>query len=225
MRESNAKRPISAISAISAIEDEDARQSKKTSTGDLAMAEAETAEAEAAETTEAAETVRVGMTETETTEAEAAEAETAEAGRFDVAAFRKFRKILIRRPCVHESAFEITKGDGEEPFYISGLHASGRKEGLAIAAHHDVPQNVSEESVAARLEEVRDVLRVLLAHVDELAESLRKFSSAKFSRDDLRAKLTYMLGATWTGLMCANSQGTGQGTLQCFPCYYMLVAS
>ena len=192
MRESNAKRPISAI------EDEDARQSKKTSTGDLAMAEA-------------AETVRVGMTgdlvmtETETE--------------------RKIKtEFRISKPCCKEDVIEVSvTANDEKPFYVSGLK-EGRKEGLAIAAYHDVPflwhesDQFTAELNAGRLAEVRGVIELMLDHVDELSNLCK-------GSDDLRDKLTYMLGATWTGLMCANSQGTGQGTLQCFPCYYMLVAS
>ena len=191
MQESNAKRPISGIAVISAIEEYEVRQSKKPA---VAMAE----------------TVRVGMTE----DLVMAETETE----------RKIkRKFRISKPCCKEDVIGVSvTANGEKTFYVSGL--KGLKEGLAIAAYHDVQFSWHEsdqftaELNAGRLAEVRGVIELMLDHVDELSNLCK-------GSDDLRDKLTYMLGATWTGLMCANSQGTGQGTLQCFPCYYMLVAS
>ena len=136
-------------------------------------------------------------------------------------------RITISSPCKNEDTFQI-KAEGNGPVYISGL-MHGLKEGLAIAAHQDVPRvcTWSDECIAERIEQVREVLGALLANVHELVENLRKFSRYRetVSLDDLRDKLTYMLGATWLRFMGVDFPGSGQGTLQCFSCYYTLVAS
>lgn len=184
----------------SAIEEDDARQSKKPAddqaatitTEDLVMTEAEA--------------------ETET-EDQVIEVE------------RKIKtEFRTMKPCIKEDVVEVSvPANGQEPFYISGLK-DGLKEGLAIAAYHDVPpswhasERFTADLNARRLAEVRGVIELMLDHVAELS-NLCKSSS------DLHEKLTHMLGATWTGLMCPNAQGSGQGTIQVFACYYNLVAA
>jgi hypothetical protein len=139
--------------------------------------------------------------------------------------------LKITSPCVGEDTFQI-EAEGK-CVYISGL-MQGLKEGLAIAAHQDVPRACtwSDGEVAKRHAEVRQVLIVLLVNADELVENLRKFSRYRdtagrvaVSLEDLRDKLRYILGATWQRFMGVDFQGSGKGTIQCFSSYYTLVAS
>jgi hypothetical protein len=84
---------------------------------------------------------------------------------------------------------------------------------------------MTKEHAEARRAQIIEVLETMRGCVDELAESLRKYSKTKFSRADLREKLTYMLGATWQSFMGVDFPGSGHGTLQCFSSYYTLVAA
>ena len=131
--------------------------------------------------------------------------------------------INIYRPSKHEKVVAITAGN-KPTFYVSGLGSTeGQKEGLAMSAHldHEEPDwsAWTAEEIAKRRAEVREVLGAMLANVDELAEC-----TLTYSRDDLREKLAYMLGATWQRFMGVDFPGARPGTLQCFSSYYTLVA-
>ena len=132
--------------------------------------------------------------------------------------------MTMSRPSKHENVVRIAAGTkpAYRPFYVSGLGPGQEKEGLAISAHldHDAPDSFtwSAEEIAERRAEVREVLGAMLANVDELAECTRTYS-----RNDLREKLAYMLGATWQRFMGVDFPGSGPGTIQCFSSYYTLV--
>ena len=137
-------------------------------------------------------------------------------------------KLGFRRPSEHERAFEVTGPSAT--FYLSGLALEEPKEGLALAPYHHAPwsDEMTEESAAARRAEIIGAIATMRDGVDELAESLRKYSKTKFSRDDLLEKLTYMLGAAWQSFMGVDFPGSGpsgHGVLQCFSCYQALVSS
>ena len=137
-------------------------------------------------------------------------------------------KLGFRRPSEHERAFEVTGPSAA--FYLSGLALEEPKEGLALAPYHHAPwsDEMTEESAAARRAEIIGAIVTMRDGVDELAESLRKYSKTKFSRADLIEKLTYMLGATWQSFMGVDFPGSGPsgpGVLQCFSCYQALVSS
>ena len=142
----------------------------------------------------------------------------------------------MSRPSKHENVVRIAAGTkpayrAYRPFYVSGLGPGQEKEGLAISAHldHDAPDSLtwSDEEIAERLAEVREVLGAMLANVDELTARMRAHSGWKenVSRAEVREKLAYMLGATWQRFMGVDFPGSGPGTIQCFSSYYTLAAA
>jgi hypothetical protein len=224
------KRPIAEISDT---EPDVVQQSNKRGAhGETEHGETETPRAETNEDTVMSDSET--ETETETNEAtdteagakKANEAEGTNEAERRLRNLEKLRKLGFRRPCEHESSLEVT--GTSEPFYLSGLGLEeGPKEGLALAPYHHAPwsDEITEEHAEARREQILDVLKTMLECIDELTWSLRKYSKTKFSRADVREKLTYMLGATWQSFMGVDITGSGPGVLQCFSCYQALVSS
>jgi hypothetical protein len=239
--QSNNKRPIAEIADT---EPEQVQQSNKRG----AHGETETPHVQTNEDTVMSDSETETETETETNEAKEAkeaneaneakeaneandanEAEGTNEAERRLENLEKLRKLGFRRPCDQDSALEVT--GTSEPFYFSGLGLEeGPKEGLALAPYHHAPwsDEMTEEHAEARRAEIIGVLETMREGVDELAESLRKYSKTKFSRADLHEKLTYMLGATWQSFMGVDIPGSGPadtGVLQCFSCYQALVSS
>jgi hypothetical protein len=234
--QSNNKRPIVEIAEIADTEPEEAQQSNKRSahgetetlwtlrvatTGDTVMSDSETNEANEANEAKRANEANESNDAKRANEANESN-ETNEANE-STESNEALDEIKIYRPSKHEKVVWITAGN-KPPFYVSGLGSDeGKKEGLAISAHLDHEKKPdwdtwSAEEIAQRRAEVREVLGAMLANVDELAERTRTYS-----RDDLREKLAYMLGATWQRFMGVDFPGSGPGTLQCFSSYYTLV--
>jgi hypothetical protein len=223
----NNKRPIAEIADT---EPEEAQQSNKRGAhGETEHGETETPRVQTNEVQTSEDTV-MSDSETETNDTnktnDANEAEGTKKAERRLRNLEKLRKLGFRRPSEHESSLEVTGASAA--FYLSGLGLEeGPKEGLALAPYHHAPwsDEMTEEHAEARRAQIIEVLETMLECIDELTWSLRKYSKTKFSRADLREKLTYMLGATWQSFMGVDFPGSGHGTLQCFSSYYTLVAA
>jgi hypothetical protein len=226
----NNKRPIAEIGDTEPAEVQ--HSNKRGAHGETEHGETETPRVEMTEDMVMADSETETDTETETNKANKTNdandegTNKAEKAERRLRNLEKLRKLRLRRPSEHESSLEVTGPSAT--FYLSGLALDdGPKEVLALAPYHHAPwsDEMTEEHAEARRAQIIDVLETMRGCVDELAESLRKYSKTKFSRDDLLEKLTYMLGATWQSFLGVDFAGSGHGVLQCFSCYQALVSS